>query len=136
MEDQRTPEALGRIVVENIGTYVPADDAGALRAAGLFASENRVQLPLEEIRRVARVTQTPEAVLSQLVRAKDTSASDLAEILASLGEPYDLLVAGPGKEFDLPRGSSIETLLGRLETAGRIEIVPKLIRGRKVRTLV
>jgi hypothetical protein len=136
MEDQRTPEALRRIVVENIGTYVPADDAGALRAAGLFASENRIRLPLEEVRRIARVAQTPEAVLSQLVRAKDTSPSDLAEILASLGEPYDVLVAGPGKEFDLPKVSSIETLLGRLETAGRIEIVPKLIRGKKVRTLV
>jgi hypothetical protein len=136
MEDQRTPEVLRRIVVENIGIYVPADDRGALRAAGLFASKNRIQLPLEEVRRIARVTQTPEAVLSQLVRAKETSASDLAEILASLGEPYNVLVAGPGKEFDLPKVSSIETLLGRLETAGRIEIVPKLIRGKKVRTLV
>ncbi len=136
MEDQRTPEALRRIVVENIGTYVPADDVGALRAAGLFASENRIRLPLEEVRRIARVAQTPEAVLPQLVRAKDTSPSDLAEILASLGEPYNVLAAGPGKEFDLPKVSSIETLLGRLETAGRIEIVPKLIRGKKVRTLV
>jgi hypothetical protein len=136
MEDQRTPEALRRIVVENIGTYVPADDAGALRAAGLFASENRIRLPLEEVRRIARVAQTPEAVLPQLVRAKDTNPSDLAEILASLGEPYNVLVAGPGKEFDLPKGSSIETLLGRLETAGRVEIVPKLIRGKKVRTLL
>lgn len=136
MEDQRTPEALRRIVVENIGTYLPADDAGALRAAGLFASENRIRLPLEEVRRIACVAQTPEAVLPQLVRAKDTSPSDLAEILASLGEPYNVLVAGPGKEFDLPKVSSIETLLGRLETAGRIEIVPKLIRGKKVRTLV
>jgi hypothetical protein len=137
MQDQRTPDVMRRMVVENIGGYVPADDAGALRAAGRFASENRIWLPLEEVRRIARVTQTPEAVLPQLVRAKDTSPIDLAEILASLGQPYDALVAGPGKEFDLPKGSSIETLLGRLETAGRIEIVQKLMgRGRKVRTLV
>jgi hypothetical protein len=135
MEDQRTPDVMRRMVVENIGGYVPADDAGALRAAGRFASENRIWLPLEEVRRIARVTRTPEAVLPQLVRARGTSPIDLAEILASLGQPYDALVAGPGKEFDLPKGSSIETLLGRLETAGRIEIVPKLIRGRKVRTL-
>jgi hypothetical protein len=115
---------------------VPTDDSGALRAAGVFASKNRIKLPLDEVRRIARVTRTPEAVLSHLVRAKQISSSDLAEILASLGEPYDVLVAGPGKEFDVPKGSSIETLLGRLETAGRIEIVPKLIRGKKVRTLV
>lgn len=137
MEDPRTPEALRRIVVENIPTYVPADDRGALRAAGVFAGKNRIRIPLDEVRRIARVTQTPEAVLSHLVRAKETSASDLAEILASLGEPYDVLVAGPGHEFDLPNVPSIEPLLRRLENFGRIAIVQKLIgRGRKVRTIV
>jgi hypothetical protein len=96
-----------------------------------------IWLPLEEDRRIARVTRTPEAVLPQLVRARDISPGDLAEILASLGEPYDMLVAGPGQEFDLPKGSSIETLFGRLEAAGRIAIVQKLMcRGRKVRNLV
>lgn len=136
MEDPQTPEALRQIVVENIGVYVPADDEGALRAAGLFACRNRIPLPFANVRRIARVTQTAEAVLPLLVRDNKTDASDLVEILASLGEPYDLLVAGPGKEFDMPTGSSIETLLGRLEAAGRIEIVQKLKRGRKIRTLV
>ncbi|MEE1620426.1 hypothetical protein ACQ3I4_07015 [Zafaria sp. Z1313] len=137
VESQRTPDALRRIVVECIGDYVPADDARALRAAGRYASANRIWLPLEEVRRIARVTRAPEAVLPQLVQARDTSPRDLAEILASLGQPYDMLVAGPGTEFDLPRGSSNETLFGRLEAGGRIEIVQKMIgRGRKVRNLV
>jgi hypothetical protein len=137
LEDQRTPEALRRIVVDSIGDYVPGDDARALRAAGRFASDNRVWLHLGEVRRIARVTRTPEAVLPQLVQARDIIPSDLADILASLGHPYDMLVAGPGAEFDLPKGSSNETLFRRLEAGGRIAIVQKLIgRGRKVQNLV
>jgi hypothetical protein len=137
MEGERTPEALRRIVVESVGDYVPADDARALRAAGRFASANRMWLPLEEVRRIARVTRTPEAVLPQLVQAKGSSPSDLTDILASLGGPYDKLAAGPGTEFDLPAGSSNETLFKRLEAAGRIMIVQKIVgRGRKVRNLV
>jgi hypothetical protein len=69
--------------------------------------------------------------------ARDTNAVDLSDILASLGQPYDNLSAGPGAEFGLPAGSSNETLFKRLESAGRITIVPKVIgRGRKVQTLV
>ncbi|SLK00856.1 YobI family P-loop NTPase [Arthrobacter sp. P2b] len=137
LEGQRTPEALRRIVVDSIGDYVPGDDARALRAAGRFASDNRVWLPLREVRRIARVTRAPKAVLPQLVQARDVSPSDLVDILALLGHPYDMLVAGPGTEFDLPKGSSNETLFRRLEAGGRIAIVQKLIgRGRKVRNLV
>lgn len=137
VESQRTPDALRRIVVESIGDYVPADDARALRAAGRYASANRIWIPLEEVRRIARVTRAPEAVLPQLVQARDTSPRDLADILASLGQPYDMLAAGSGTEFDLPAGSSNETLFKRLEAGGRIAIAQKLIgRGRKVRNLV
>lgn len=131
------PDALRRVVAENLEVYLPADDAAALLAAGRFASENRIWLPLDAVRRIASVTRTPEAVLPQLVHAKDTPAGDLIEILASLGRPYDSLTAGPGTEFDLPSGSSNETLLKRLETAGRIKIVQKIVgRGRNVRNIV
>lgn len=137
VESERTPDALRRIVVENIGTYVPGDDAGALRAAGRYASANRIWIPLEGVRRIARVTRSPEAVLPQLVQARDIDPSDLADILASLGQPYDMLAAGAGTEFDLPAGSTNETLFKRLEAAGRITIVQKLVgRGRKIRNLV
>lgn len=137
VESQQTPDALRRIVVENIGTYVPGDDAGALRAAGRYARANRIWIPLEEVRRIARVTRSPEAVLPQLVQARDIGPSDLADILASLGQPYEMLAAGSGTEFDLPAGSTNETLFKRLEAAGRITIVQKLVgRGRKIRNLV
>lgn len=136
VESSWIPDELRRTVVENIGTYVPADDKKALRAAGQFAIANQIWLPLEEIRRIARVTQDPDVVLRQLTYARDTDPADLSGILASLGQPYDELSAGPGIEFDLPGGSSNETLFKRLQAARRIEIVPKPIRGRKVRNLV
>lgn len=136
VESPWIPDELRRMVVERLGDYVPGDDKKALRAAGQFAIANQVWLPLGEIRRIARVTQDPDVVLRQLTYAKDTDPADLSGILVSLGQPYDELSAGPGIEFDLPGGSSNETLFKRLEAAGRIEIVPKLIRGRKVRNLV
>lgn len=136
LESPQIPDGLRRIVVEDISGYVPADDGRALRAAGRFASANRIWLPLDDVRRIARVTRTPDAVLPQLVHAKATSPNDLADILAELGDPYDKLAGGPGTEFDLPNGSSNETLFKRLEAAGRIKIVPKSFgRGRKVHNL-
>jgi hypothetical protein len=136
VESPWIPDELRRMVVERLGDYVPGDDKKALRAAGQFAIANQIWLPLGEIRRLARVTQDPDVVLRQLTYAKDTDPADLSGILVSLGKPYYELSAGPGIEFDLPGGSSNETLFKRLEAAGRIEIVPKLIRGRKVRNLV
>lgn len=136
VESPWIPDELRRMVVERLGDYVPGDDKKALRAAGQFAIANQIWLPLGEIRRIARVTQDPDVVLRQLTYAKDTDPADLSGILVSLSQPYDELSAGPGIEFDLPGGSSNETLFKRLEAAGRIEIVPKLIRGRKVRNLV
>lgn len=137
LESEQTPDELRRIAVEGISDYVPEDDARALRSAGRYACKNRIWLSLGEIRRIARITKTPDAVLAQLVHAKETSADDLAGVLASLGQPYEQLNAGPGVEFDLPAGSSNQTLFKRLQTAGRVEIVQKLIgQRRKVRTLL
>lgn len=137
LESRQTPGPLRRAVVEDISNYIPDDDdARALLAAGRFASMNRIWLAIEDVRRIARVTRTADAVLPQLVHAKGIGPDDLVDILASLGEPYDKLAGGPGMEFDLPASSSNETLFKRLEADGRIKIVPKLVgRGRKVQNL-
>ncbi|WP_026539918.1 YobI family P-loop NTPase [Paenarthrobacter nicotinovorans] len=135
VESPLIPNELRRMVVEGLGDYVPGDDKRALRAAGQFAIANQIWLPLAEIRRIARVTQDPNIVLRQLTNTKDTDPSDLSDILASLGQPYDQLSEGPGIEFDLPPGSSNETLFKRLDSAGRITISQKLVgRGRRIRT--
>jgi hypothetical protein len=137
LESPRIPDALRRSVVERISDYVPDDHVRALLAAGRFARTNRIWLPLEDVRRIARVTQTSDAVLTQLVHRRDASPSDVVDILASLGEPYNKLIEGPGAEFDLPAGSSNETLFKRLEADGRVRIVHKpLGRGRKIQVLV
>ncbi|QKT07970.1 hypothetical protein HUN08_12835 [Gordonia sp. X0973] len=137
LESRRTPVALRRRVLEHLDEYVPGDDRRALRAAGRFALDNQIWLPFDVVRRIARVTRDPEVVLRQLTHAKDIPAGDLSDVLASLGQPYDKLAAGPEVEFDLPAGSSNETLFKRLESAGRITIVRKVVgRGRRIRTLV
>lgn len=137
LESRRIPEVLRRIVLEHLDEYVPGDERRALRAAGRFALDNQIWLPFGVVRRIARVTQDPGVVLRQLTHAKDIPAGDLSDVLASLGQPYDKLAAGPDVEFDLPAGSSNETLFKRLESAGRITIVKKVVgRGRRIRTLV
>jgi hypothetical protein len=137
LESDEVPTVLRQIVVENIGEYIPEDDAKALSAAGRYACHRRIWLPLDDVRRIAQVAKTADAVLAQLAHAKDTSLTDLVTILASLGEPYENLEQGPGTEFDLPTGSSSATLFKRLEAAGRVKIVQKVIRrGRKVHNLV
>lgn len=137
LESPRIPDALRRIVVEHLDEYVPGDDQRALRAAGRFALDNQIWLPFVVVRRIARVTRDPEVVLRQLTHAQNIPAADLSDVLASLGQPYDKLAAGTGAEFDLPAGSSNETLFKRLESAGRITIVKKAVgRGRKIRTRV
>lgn len=129
----RVPEHIRRQVVENLDQYVTSDDPDALRAAAQFAKRTSIKLPFDQVVRVARTTQDAELVLPHLVALRDLPSNDLMDALVSLGSPYDNLVSGPGHEFDLPPGSSNETLFKRLEIAGQLEIVKKFPRGRKVR---
>lgn len=136
LADETIQDSYKRTVVEGSAEYVVEDDERALRAVGVFAHDNKIWLSLGEIRRIARVTQDPELVLAQLVKNKDAGPDDWLNILASLGTPYDTLTKGVGHEFDLPADSSSQTLLRRLEDAGRVEIVERTFgRGRKVRNL-
>lgn len=123
-------------VVNELASYVADNDNVALRAAGAYARDKRIWLPFAEVKRIARTTQDPDVVLSQLVRARDASPQALIEVLALLGSPYSTLTSGPGAEFDLPPGSSNNTLFERLATAGKVGIVRKGLRGgKKVRNV-
>ena len=128
LEDQEIPCALRRIVVENLGEYVPGDDKQTLNAVVQFALEHEIWLSLEDIRRIARVTQNPDAIPRQLMHVGDASADDLFTILTSLGRPYDKMLEGPGIEFDLPVNNHNIKLFGRLQLAGRIEMIQEPIK--------
>ncbi|UPL15708.1 ATP-binding cassette domain-containing protein [Microbacterium galbinum] len=130
---------LKRIVVICLQQYVPNDDARALRAAGEFARTESLKLPLDEVRRIARVAKAVGAVMRQLVlSAKDISADDVVEVVSMLGAPYTKLADGPGAKFDYPSGvPSLDTVFKHLETAGRIKVTKKLFgSGRTVEVLV
>ncbi|WP_435830195.1 hypothetical protein [Saccharopolyspora shandongensis] len=135
LASSQVPDGVRSKVVNELARYVADDNHAALSAAGEYAREKRHKLPIKEVRRVARATQDPDVVLYQLGRARDASAEELVEVLALLGPPYSALTDGPGAEFDLPSGSSINTLLQRLETAERIKIVKKGSRSRRVRNV-
>lgn len=132
----QVPHSVREKVVNELAMYVVDDNAGALRAAGEYAREMKIWLPLAEVQRIARATQNPELILSHLVRARDVTPESLIESLALLGSPYNTLTSGPGVEFDLPSGSSNNTLFERLATSGKVEIVKNgWGSGKKVRNL-
>ncbi len=136
VKSQQTPDNLRRMVVENLQVYLDDGDTDGLAAAGQYARANRVRLPLDQVRRIAHATQNPDLVVGQLVRLRDASPDAVIEVLALLGAPYNKLLDGVGSEFDLPSGSSNDTLFQRLESNGKVEIVSRGRRGgRKVRVL-
>ncbi|WP_431785186.1 hypothetical protein [Microbacterium maritypicum] len=136
LDSNPTPPSLGEAVIDNLAAYIPSDNANALRAAGEYALRHKLKMPLEQVGRIARVTQDPDLVLPHLVRAKDISVDEIVSVLVVLGEPYDQLLQGPGAEFTLPPGSSNNTLFQRLVDAGRVEIIKKEWgAGKLVRTL-
>ncbi|RNE66799.1 ATP-binding cassette domain-containing protein [Cryobacterium tepidiphilum] len=133
------PKRLKHIAVTRLQQYVPNDDARALRAAGEFARAESLKLPLEEVRRLARVANVAGAVMRQLVLSKEElSTSDAVEILVALGAPYSKIADGPGVKFDYPNNvPSLDTVFRRLEADGRITITKKLLgHGRTVEVLV
>ncbi|WP_166849100.1 hypothetical protein [Isoptericola sp. BMS4] len=141
LEGDSIDDGLKKTVVGKLSEYVPDDDEHSLRAACCFANKNRIKLPSDEIRRIARVTKSAESVMRQLVLAKGLSDDDVVSILASLGEPYNQLTAGPDATFDyaaaVNSASSAETVFKHLEKAERIEIVKNGVKRRKtVRVLV
>lgn len=131
LESDKVPIDLKLMAVNKSDEYVPSDDSEALRAVGRIAKERKVKLPLEEIKRIARVVQDPGLVLHQLVQQEDISADDLMNVMASLNDPYNKLNAPSGTEFDLPTGRSAHTLFRRLAEYGKVKIEQEKPRARK-----
>lgn len=131
LESDKIPIDLKLMAVNKSDEYVQSDDSEALRAVGRIAKERKIKLPLEEIKRIARVVQDPGLVLHQLVQQEDISADDLMNVMASLKAPYNKLNAPSGTEFDLPTGRSAHTLFRRLAESGKVKIEQEKPRARK-----
>ncbi|WP_413040850.1 hypothetical protein [Rothia dentocariosa] len=131
LESDKIPKYLKLMAVNKSDEYVQSDDSEALRAVGRIAKERKIKLPLEEIKRIARVVQDPGLVLHQLVQQEDISADDLMNVMASLKDPYNKLNGPSGTEFDLPTDSSAHTLFGRLAESGKVKIAQEKPRARR-----
>lgn len=134
LSSSAVPQPLRLAVVDNLDKYTNDGDTAALKAAGKLAQDQGVKLPLSEVRRVASATQDPDLVLPQLVKNTPTP-DEIIDTLVLLEAPYSELRNSVGHEFDLPSASSAQTLFTRLESAGKVEIMKKPLRGRKVRVL-
>ena len=131
LESDKIPKYLKLMAVNKSDEYVQSDDSEALRAVGRIAKERKIKLPLEEIKRIARVVQDPGLVLHQLVQQEDISADDLMNVMPSLKDPYNKLNGPSGTEFDLPTDSSAHTLFGRLAESGKVKIAQEKPRARR-----
>jgi hypothetical protein len=124
LKDPACASKVGRLVVENIETYLPDDgDVPGLNAAAEHADARRIPLAPDTVVRVARagtVLGTPERTLRLLCAATPVATSDqIVEVFSHLGGPYDQ-IRQTGTKFQLPRDSLHEQLLPILKADGLI----------------
>lgn len=131
LEDPAILDGLKEAVVGQLDDYASDDDDRALRAAGAFARTARIELPMEQIKRIAGASPGSQDVLWQLDKKKNSlSVDQLIGVLTELGEEYRGFGAAAGHKFSVPTSSEMHRLLGHLEKAGRVESAPAK-RGRR-----
>lgn len=130
------PAGLRRKVVSELDRYVVPDDKDIfkldLEAAGRFAAKYKMELPLDQVRRIAEATGDVDIVSRLLVLVGELETDDLVRVLALLGSPYSALGQDSDEKFDVPPGAANQALFKRLAEAGRIEIIDS---GKRFRTL-
>lgn len=117
LRDKAASGKVGRHIVENAATFVPDSDTDALLAAGRYAHEAGIALPVETIRRVATAAdaENDRRVVLELLRGASPAASpeNVVEVFAALGSPYNQ-VTQPGETFYLVKDDLHAELLTRL----------------------
>jgi hypothetical protein len=104
------PSEVRETIIDNLDRFVPDDDEPALRAAATYACRKRHLLPPSQIHRIATATRNPETVVS-LLAISPPNASEIADILAQLPEPYSYFSTRARTEFRVPNNSDLQTLL-------------------------
>ncbi|MEU3308414.1 hypothetical protein [Nocardiopsis sp. NPDC006832] len=128
LKDPACASKVGRIIVENIETYLPDDDDMAgLKAAAEHADAWHIPLAPDTVVRIAHAGTVvgtpldgPERTLRLLCAARPDATSDqIVEVLSHLGDPYDQ-IRQTGAKFQLPHDSLHEQLLPILKADGLI----------------
>lgn len=126
LTNSKVATTVKRKIMSDLSTYVPDGHDGhdgALRAAARYARDEGVDLPADQIRRIAGVVQDPELVLLLMGTNESLSASEIFAILPLLGGDYAGFGLGPGHQFVIPKPSEeAKDYLTRLKHEGLIDI--------------
>ncbi|MEV6644483.1 hypothetical protein [Amycolatopsis sp. NPDC051371] len=113
-------------VIDNLEVYVPGNDAAALAAAGQYALERRVRLPLDQLLRIASVTGDVDLVVRSLtVVSPFPEAQAVAGVLGALGVPYSYLETHVETKFEVPADDAHQKLFAHLRSKGVVVSVTR-----------
>ncbi|MFK0246830.1 hypothetical protein ACIQUM_19185 [Amycolatopsis azurea] len=119
------PEALDK-VVGNLAQYVTGDDATVLSAAGNHAWFREIELPWDQLRRIASVTLDADLTVRLLDAVQyRPSAADVVDVLGTLGEPYSYLSNHAKTKFEVPNDAAHLHVFDYLKREGAIAEVTK-----------
>jgi hypothetical protein len=118
---------VGERVLENLAAFLPTDDAQALSNAADYAIRIKTPLPLDQIRRVARVGQDTAGLALQLLQIAEPAPadSDIVSVLADLGAPYSHVSTRAEKEFEVPYSDASRAVFEVLQAAGSCRATKK-----------
>lgn len=109
-------------VVNNLDAFVADTEQGALREAAKFAFDKGIQLPAEQVERVAPHASEPDHVLWQLEKNKILTGEEVMRLLGSMGSGYEGFQGESGHKFDVPHSPLATTVLNRLRTERLVEL--------------
>lgn len=138
LENPKVATSVKQKIMTNLGTYVPDAHDGALRVAARYANSNGIDLPADQLRRVAQIVRDSEQSLPLIARSKSLSTSEMFAMLPLLEDDYVGFGGGPGHEFEIPAPSpETERFLTRLKREGFIERPRSGRKGiRKIKNLM
>ena len=123
----KTPETSGKIgqrVLDALGEFLPTDDVDALAAAAKFAIQSNSALPVDQLRRIARMCKDPDLTL-QLLRIAAPTAGDIVAVLNELGGNYINLTTWERDEFEVPYDEAHKAVFGILSDANVCQATKK-----------
>lgn len=138
-EDDEVSAKVGKLVVENLDTFLPNDDEGALSAAAKFAIHTRTALPLDQIRRVAsNCSDQPHLTLEllEVTAPGPVNASPIVSVLSTLGTPYSHLSTRAETKFEVADSDANKAVFATLAAAGVCTFRKKRARPQLIITLV
>jgi hypothetical protein len=117
LASNKVPEPVKLQIIQNLEAYAPSANEAALRAAGAYASRRSIVLPVDEIERIATVTQDPAQVVSLLAVA-GVDASTIVRVFGLLPPPYSHLATRARSEFEVDDDRAHRKVIGTLDSAG------------------